>query len=500
VCFEGADQLTQGNYGTSIPLAAALDESNDMMLAFEMNRQRLPPDHGYPVRVVLPGYVGGRMVKWLSKIEVSDEESKNWHHYHDNRVMPPGVDFANVDSGGWWYKPETLLNHMNVNSVITSPGHEEFFRVRHGLTHYTMRGYAYAGGGQEVRRVEVTLDGGKTWIQCQRHYISDHLRHGINSWTWCHWSLELEAWRLLKADEIAVRAVDAQLNTQPSNPTWNLLGMMNNCWYRLRVEVQDEPTIGSTACIFKHPVQPGSLAGGWMVHSRDEPHPPRAPDCDAAMDQRIGRHIPTSEIQEHNKEDDCWVVIDGRVFDLTTYLKDHPGGACPVMLKAGGDASREYHEIHARDADEIKEYYCIGIAVDDQMPPVQVPSSLRDAPRALDPRKWIDITLVHREEISHDTRRFRFELPGAQEGIRLGLPVGLHVLLGAYIGDQLIVRPYTPIGPVIADEDQGPHLTSVRNMRHADKQARACVRRLCGIRDQDLLQQQEQGVPQGWLP
>jgi hypothetical protein len=51
------------------------------------------------------------------------------------------------------------------------------------------------------------------------------------------------------------------------------------------------------------------------------------------------------------------------------------------MLKAGGDASREYHEIHARDADEIKEYYCIGIAVDDQMPPVQVPSSLRDAPR-----------------------------------------------------------------------------------------------------------------------
>jgi hypothetical protein len=100
----------------------------------------------------------------------------------DNRVMPPGVDYANVDSGGWWYKPETLLNHLNVNSVITSPGHEEFFRIRHGLTRYTMRGYAYAGGGREVRRVEVTLDGGKKWIQCQRHYPKDHLRHGINSW------------------------------------------------------------------------------------------------------------------------------------------------------------------------------------------------------------------------------------------------------------------------------------------------------------------------------
>jgi nitrate reductase (NAD(P)H) len=96
--------------------------------------------------------------------------------------MPPDVDFADVDAGGWWHKPETLVNHINVNSVITSPGHEEFFRIRHGLTCYTLRGYAYAGGGREVRRVEVTLDGGHTWLQCQRHYAKDHLRHGINSW------------------------------------------------------------------------------------------------------------------------------------------------------------------------------------------------------------------------------------------------------------------------------------------------------------------------------
>jgi hypothetical protein len=52
-----------------------------------------------------------------------------------------------------------------------------------------------------------------------------------------------------------------------------------------------------------------------------------------------------------------------------------------VLLKGGGDASREYHDIHARDADEVKEYYCIGTAVDDLLPPVQVPASLTDAPR-----------------------------------------------------------------------------------------------------------------------
>jgi len=454
VIFEGAEKLSKGHYGTSIPVEAALDEKNDMMLAYEMNHQRLPPDHGYPVRVVLPGYVGGRMVKWLTKIEVSEHESNHWHHYHDNRVLPPGVNFTNAESGRWWYKPETLLYHLNVNSVIASPGHEEFFSIEDGNTRYKLRGYAYAGGGREIRRVEITLDGGKSWIECERHYPPDHMRHGIHSWVWCHWTLELAAWKLLKADEIAVRAFDSQFNTQPSEPTWNLTGMMNNCWYRVKVEVQDAPTVGSPACTFTHPVQPGGVSGGWMIKPRDEPKPARAPQVGEVLMKQLHRQIPVSEIRKHNKEEDCWVMIDGRVYDMTPYFKHHPGGVCPVVLKGGQDASKEYYAIHAQDSHEIKEYFCIGWAVDDLVPPVQVPATLGDAPRALDPHKWIDITLVSKEEISHDTRKFRFKLPGPP-GVQLGLPVGLHVLLGAYIGDQLIVRPYTPIGPVMAGENDG---------------------------------------------
>jgi hypothetical protein len=68
--------------------------------------------------------------------------------------------------------------------------------------------------------------------------------------------------------------------------------------YRIKIVVQNEPGVESPACIFKHPVQPGSLAGGWMIRSRDEPHPPRAPECDAAMNRKVGRHIPTSEIRK----------------------------------------------------------------------------------------------------------------------------------------------------------------------------------------------------------
>jgi len=456
VNFEAADQLPKGLYGTSIPLEAALDERNDMMLAYEMNKQPLPPDHGYPVRMILPGYIGGRMVKWLTKIEVSEHQSESFYHTHDHKVLPPEVDFSNAESGGWWSKPETLLNHVNVNSVITSPGHEEFFPIGHGLKRYTLRGYAYGGGGGEVRRVEVTLDGGKTWLQCKPSFPEQgeegHLRHGIHSWVWCHWSIELEAWRLLKSEEIAVRAFDAQLNTQPDQPTWNLMGMMNNCWYRVKVEIQEESSPGQTpACIFKHPVQPGSLVGGWMVGSDEEPVPTRVAECTA----ELRRLIPMSEIRKHNTKEDCWVVIDGRVFDMTAYLKDHPGGVCPVLLKSGEDASKEYYAIHAQDSHEIREYYCIGTAVDDLLPGVQVPASLGDAPRALNPRHWIDITLVERTELSHDSRKFRFALPGAEKGVQLGLPVGQHVLLGAYIGEQLMVRPYTPIGPVLANEDVG---------------------------------------------
>jgi hypothetical protein len=62
---------------------------------------------------------------------------------------------------------------------------------------------------------------------------------------------------------------------------------------------------------------------------------------------------------------------------------------------------------------------------------------------------------VGREEVSSDTRKLRFALPGAERGVQLGLPVGMHVLLGTYIDDQLVVRPYTPIAPVAADEDPG---------------------------------------------
>lgn len=85
--FRGADNPSDRNYETSIPFEYVMDPANDVLLAYEMNDVPLPPDHGYPVRIVIPGYVGGRQVKWLQKIWISEKENDSYYHIHDNRVV-----------------------------------------------------------------------------------------------------------------------------------------------------------------------------------------------------------------------------------------------------------------------------------------------------------------------------------------------------------------------------------------------------------------------------
>lgn len=75
VCFLGVESMPKGRYGTSITYYAAMDPACDVMLAYEQNGEPLAPDHGYPLRLIIPGYIGGRMIKWLSEITVTTEES-----------------------------------------------------------------------------------------------------------------------------------------------------------------------------------------------------------------------------------------------------------------------------------------------------------------------------------------------------------------------------------------------------------------------------------------
>jgi DMSO/TMAO reductase YedYZ molybdopterin-dependent catalytic subunit len=94
-----------GSYGTSITYEQAMDPAMDVLVAWEQNGRRLDPDHGYPVRMIIPGYIGGRMIKWLAEITVGEKESDNFYHYKDNRLLPVQVDVERADREGWWFKP-----------------------------------------------------------------------------------------------------------------------------------------------------------------------------------------------------------------------------------------------------------------------------------------------------------------------------------------------------------------------------------------------------------
>jgi nitrate reductase (NAD(P)H) len=89
-----------GSYGSSITLHRALDPAYDVILAYKQNGRLLTPDHGFPLRVIIPGLIGGRMIKWLEEITVTAEESQNYYHFHDNRILPPNVDEEKAKAEG----------------------------------------------------------------------------------------------------------------------------------------------------------------------------------------------------------------------------------------------------------------------------------------------------------------------------------------------------------------------------------------------------------------
>ncbi|XP_027858152.1 sulfite oxidase, mitochondrial [Xiphophorus couchianus] len=241
VHFEGLDKDVSGSaYGTSIPINKAMNEDGDVLLAYEMNGEDIPADHGFPVRVVVPGVVGARNVKWLGRIVVSTEESSSHWQQLDYKGFSPGTDWSKVD-----HASSPAIQELPVQSAITIPADgAEIDRSDETLT---VKGYAWSGGGREVVRVDVSLDGGKTWQVAQ-------LRSGDKgqpdepspppgrAWAWKLW--ELTAPLPPDADELEIicKAVDNSYNVQPDSipPIWNLRGLLSNAWHRVKVKVTED--------------------------------------------------------------------------------------------------------------------------------------------------------------------------------------------------------------------------------------------------------------------
>lgn len=501
VIFEGADELPKGKYGTSQRLNWACDRAKGMLIAWGLNGEDLSPDHGYPLRLVVPGQIGGRMVKWLQRIEVSDRESQHHLHFFDNKLLPTEVtaDQARTEDK-WWYDPKYIINDLNVNAAICSPAHDQVVSLASDTATkpLAIEGYAYTGGGRRITRVEVTLDDGKTWKLAEIIYPEDLYRSNPiqghpyfgeldlsmteMSFSWCFWRLDVDIKAsLIETDVkvITVRAMDEALSTMPRDMYWNAMSMMNSWWFRVAVHKSDDNSLR-----FEHPTLAGNTNGGWMQRMNGSGLNPRYPDFgggdpfrptlseattqdttangevqsqQGAQDvllnpERINTIISVSDFAQHSdgQGPSPWFVINGHVYDGTGFLKDHPGGDQSIRLVAGQDATEDFMAIHSLDAKKLMPQFHIGKLESSGAKPT-TPDHVAepDDPSKpfLDPKKWKTSQLVQKKIISHDSRIFRFALQSEDQ--ILGLPVGQHVYLrvkrtNAAGEVETVQRAYTP--------------------------------------------------------
>lgn len=245
--LEGADLPSEGAYATSLPVSHIMDPTNDVILAYNANGRVLSPDHGYPLRIILPGIVGGRQVKWLKKIWLSTKPNTSHYQIWDNRVLPSFVsDRTSPLSKALYHHPSTQVWAQNVNAVTCRPSQGENIPLTleeqnkndnmysaEGVDQndpmerlYRVQGFAYNGSGSEIVRVEISLDGGKSWLYCFRKFLDEPLRHGKNFWAWVFWHVDVPVKALSRSHEIILRAADQARNVMPEHPVWNHMGML----------------------------------------------------------------------------------------------------------------------------------------------------------------------------------------------------------------------------------------------------------------------------------
>ena len=224
VAFTGLDEVEKRGrrfgYGGSIAIEKAMGP--EVLLAYEMNGGPLPPTHGFPLRIIVPGYIGARSVKWLSNITVQAEPSANYYQTHAYKLFPPDVGPETVD-----WTQGTTIEEVFVNSVICQA--EEGEALPAGLVR--IHGYATGAAGRPVQRVDVSADGGKTWVEAK-------LSEQNHPWTWCFWEAGVPLSR--GSHQFIARATDSSGNTQPQDASkvWNFKGYMNNAWHRVNVQVE----------------------------------------------------------------------------------------------------------------------------------------------------------------------------------------------------------------------------------------------------------------------
>ncbi len=218
VVFTGADHGIEGgeelDYARSLPLSEATRP--EVLLAYEMNGRALEPQHGFPLRLLVPGWYGMTSVKWLSSIIAVSEPFRGFHQavaYHYQRSED---------------EPGEPVTRIRPRALMVPPGFPDFPERRRYVEPgaVTINGRAWSGSAP-ITRVELGVDG--EWFEAT-------LAEPVGEWAWRGWSHEWEA--TPGEHTLVCRATDATGGTQPTEQPWNLQGMGNNLIQEVHVTVR----------------------------------------------------------------------------------------------------------------------------------------------------------------------------------------------------------------------------------------------------------------------
>jgi DMSO/TMAO reductase YedYZ molybdopterin-dependent catalytic subunit len=215
--FTGLDRGVEGGTLQAYERSLALPDTRDALLVYEMNGAPLPPQHGFPLRLVVPGWYGMANVKWLARVTLLEEPFDGYQNAVAYRMY--GADGV----------PGDAVTRMLPRSLTVPPGVPDFTsRERHlEPGPVTVTGRAWSGSGP-IERVDVSVDGGATFAAAE-------LDDPLGPAAWRGWSFDWDAAR--GEHVLCSRATDSAGNSQPLSPPWNLKGYANNAVERIPVTV-----------------------------------------------------------------------------------------------------------------------------------------------------------------------------------------------------------------------------------------------------------------------
>jgi sulfane dehydrogenase subunit SoxC len=212
----GVDRGIEQDYARSLPLTETLRD--DVVLAYAANDVPLLPQHGFPLRLIVPGWYGMAHVKWLRSIDVIPREFDGFQQ-SAYRIRQDADD------------PGEAITRIEPRALVIPPGSPDFMSRARFLRpgEVDLEGRAWSGWGP-VTEVEVTLDGGESWQTADLHPTGE-------TWAWCRWSLRWTAQSGRYA--LSARATDATGRRQPDRAAWNRGGFTSPMMQHVEVLVTD---------------------------------------------------------------------------------------------------------------------------------------------------------------------------------------------------------------------------------------------------------------------